>query len=159
MAAYVVMEPPRASGAESGVQAQFVRDGFWLLAFIAPLPWLLWYRLWLAAVLTLLAAAAIAVLGNLSELGPALPALSLLVSFYVAIEGSAIRLARLRRLGWREAATIEANSRAEAEIRYFSSPPNQQSSEALKKPAIVPHGSRPGATTGPALGLLEYPGN
>ena len=159
MAAYVVMEPPRSSGAESGVQAEFVRDGFSLLAFIAPVLWLLWYRLWLAAVLTILAAAAIAALGNFSDLGVALPVLSLLVSAYVAIEGSAIRLARLRRLGWRETATIEANNRTEAEIRYFSSPSNGQPSHAPSKPAIAPHGPRPGATTGPALGLFEYPGN
>lgn len=153
------MEPPRAAGAETGVQAEIVRDGFALLAFIAPLLWLLWYRLWLEAILVFLAAAIIAALGNFTGLGAVLPALSLIVSAYVGVEGQAMRLARLRRLGWREAAVIEAGNRADAEIRYFSDANSRQSDQWTDHPAVplatVP--AKPAA--GPALGLFEYPGN
>ncbi len=153
------MEPPRASGAETGVQAAFVRDGFSLLAFIAPVLWLLWYRLWLEAILVLLVAAIIAALGNYADMGAALPMLSLLVSAFIGMEGQAMRLARLRRRGWREAAVIEAANRTEAEIRYFS----EASAAASVQPAdhrALPQNTVPSRTaTGPALGLFEYPGN
>lgn len=153
------MEPPRATGAETGVQAEIVRDGFALLAFIAPLLWLLWYRLWLEAILVFLAAAVIATLGNFTGLGAVLPVLSLLVSAYIGIEGQAMRLARLRRLGWREAAVIEAGNKAEAEIRYFSGAFAGQPDQQTVHPAAPPATALSKPAAGPALGLFEYPGN
>lgn len=153
------MEPPRAAGAETGVQAEIVRDGFALLAFIAPLLWLLWHRLWLEAILVFLAAAIIAALGNFTGLGAVLPALSLVVSAYIGVEGQAMRLARLRRLGWREAAVIEAGNRAEAEIRYFSDANVRQSDQRTDHPAMPPTTVPAKPAAGPALGLFEYPGN
>lgn len=159
MAGYVVMEPPRATGAEAGAKAEFVRDGFSLPAFIAPVLWLLWFRLWLEAILVLLAAAIIAALGNFTGLASVLPALSLLVSAYIGVEGQAMRLARLRRRGWHEAAVIEAGNRSEAEIRYFSGAYAGQSGQPTERPAAPPATVQPKPAAGPALGLFEYPGN
>ena len=112
MASFVVMEPPRSSGAEPGVEAVFVRDGFSVLALVAPVIWLLWHRLWLEAMLALAAAVAIATASAYAGLGPVAPAISLLVSLFVAFEGQAMRVARMRRLGWAEAAVIELNCAA-----------------------------------------------
>ena len=105
-----------------------------------------------------LAAVIIAALGNFAGLGAVLPVLSILVSAYVGFEGQAMRLARLRRLGWREAAVIEAGSKAEAEIRYFSGSYAEQTDPQPGHVAAPPATASSIQAAGPALGLFEYPG-
>lgn len=156
MASYVVMEPKR-EGAKA-IDAVFIRDGFAFFAFLLPFVWLLWHRLWIEAALALGAALLIGVLAEAGGYGPYASLLSLLVSIYVGLEGAALRIQALRRRGWRDAAVVEADSAAEAEIRYFAGLADDP--EIDDRP--VPHGDRsPVATaapTGPALGLFSYPG-
>ncbi len=128
MAAYSAYLPPDGSLED----ARFVAGRFSLFALLfAPL-YLLWHRLWYDFALWLLATIGLAVLGQtVSE--PLSAALSLLPSFFLAIHGSELVRARLERLGWREAATVQAGNAAEAEIRFFHG--SGQAVPAVQKPA------------------------
>jgi hypothetical protein len=100
--------------------AVFIRDGFSVFGLVLPLVWLVWNRLWFAALavvgLTALAAAA----GW--HWGFAAPALAteLLISLFVALEGATLRMAALEGKGYRQSAIVHAETYAEAELRYFA---------------------------------------
>jgi hypothetical protein len=151
MAAYVVMERPE----EEREKAVFVRDGFAVIGFLLPFVWLLWHRLWIEGALAIGAALLLAAAeGSGTFFTVAAPLLSVLVSIYVGLEGSALKIAALRRRGFVDRGVVEADSVGDAEIRYF----------AGLRPAggegIVPMAPSPArsAVAGPALGLLAYPG-
>jgi len=155
MAAYVVMERPEG-GRESAV---FVRDRFTLVGFLLPFVWLLWHRLWIEAALALAAVLALAAAEASGAIFSAAgPLLSLLLSIYVGLEGSALRMAALRRRGFVERVVVEAVSLADAEIRYFAG----ESVPFAETPNAVAIAPSPNAArlpaAGPALGLLAYPG-
>lgn len=158
MAIYVVMEPPSRGGRKDGV---LVRDGFHLLAFLVPVIWLLWHRLWIEALAALVVALALARLGSMAGYGPASGLLSLLVAIYVGLEGAALRVAALRRRGWREWGAVEAGNAREAEIRYLAEAFGD-AEEIRHEPSQPPQTEPPRRATpppsGPALGLLSYPG-
>jgi hypothetical protein len=158
VAIFVVMEPPAATAAEAAEGAVLVRDGFAVLAFLAPPLWLFWHRLWIEAILALAASIALATLGEQAGLGPLGAGLSLLVSLYVGLEGQALRVAKLRRNGWREWGVLEAGNAAEAEIRYCAADADKQL--MTEPPRAIAPGADPlrPARPGPALGLFGYPG-
>ncbi|TIS13033.1 DUF2628 domain-containing protein, partial [Mesorhizobium sp.] len=93
MAIYVVMEPPAGGNEED---AALVRDSFTWLGFLFSPIWLAWHRLWIEALLTFAAMAALSMLGEKLRLEWAGSALSLLVSLYIGFEGQALRIAALR---------------------------------------------------------------
>jgi len=159
MAIYVVMEPPAANAEEASMRAVMVRDGFSFIAFIAPLVWLLWHRLWIEAILLVAASVVLMVAGEMLDHAFVGAALSFLLSLYVGLEGAALRLGALRRRGWREWGAVEAGSVAEAEIRYLAGEQDDLPAAAsnLMRPALPAAFGRPVAG-GPALGLLGYPG-
>lgn len=158
MASYVVMQPEGYAGADTEAAA-FVRDGFAYIAFFVPLLWLLWHRLWIEAALALAATLALAALGNIGGFGMAAPLLSLLVSIYAGLEGAALRIAALRRRGWRELGVVVADSRDDAEMRWLieagALPEDAEFERSDFLPA--PDASRR-ADSGPMLGLLLNPG-
>lgn len=162
MASYVVMEPPAAGEVGTAERAVLVRDGFSFLAFILPVVWLLWRRLWIEAILVLAASIALVALSRATGLGFVGGAVSLLVSLYVGLEGQSLRIGALRRRGWREWGVVEGGTMAEAEIRYLAGPapqgdaPQRAAPEAERRPAPTVQ-ARP-APAGPALGMLGYPG-
>lgn len=159
MTTFVVMDvSKRAKGAE----AKFVRDKFSVLAFIAPAIWLAWHRLWIEAFAALAAAIALAALGTLAGFQNTAPLLSILVSIFVAIEGPQLRIWALERRGYVQVAALEADHEAEAEIRYYADDkPDQTPAVTLadSQTAAIPFGRTAPAAPGPALGLLDYPGN
>lgn len=118
MASYVVMQ--RRSGSPSRPETAFVRDDFSFPALIFPLVWLVWHRLWFAALMLLLVSAGIGMTGEYLAPGAAMVLAGLVVSFYVALEGPAWRLARFRRLGYREVGAVIASNLDDAEIRWFA---------------------------------------
>lgn len=154
MAIYVVMESGRADADAEGMPvAVYVRDGFSLFAFLIPVFWLLWRRLWIEAVLALAVTLSLGSFGAFAGQSPlAVTLLSLLIGAYVALEGPALRIAALRRRGWREWGVVKADSREDAETRYLY--------EASGEPAAVPRAGNAALRTGarPAMGLLDYPG-
>lgn len=155
MAIYVVMEPGGRADAAAG-DAAFVRDGWHFFAFLVPFAWFLWHRMWIEAALAIGAALLLAALDAQGGFTLVATGLSLLIAIYAGLEAPALRIAALRRRGWREAAVVEAGSSAEAEIRYFSGEePGPAAQPPLPAPTPGPAGPRPG---GPALGLFAYPG-
>ncbi|PSJ62157.1 DUF2628 domain-containing protein [Pseudaminobacter soli (ex Li et al. 2025)] len=161
MAIYVVMEPPLGSARSATERAVLVRDGFSLLAFLVPPLWLLWHRLWIEAALTFAIALALTALAEVAGFGVTGSLLSFLVSLYVGLEGSALRLAALRRRGWREWGVVEGRNMGEAEIRYLT-----EAEPAEVEKAVLPFAdtsrqqppATPARQQGPALGLFHYPG-
>ncbi len=164
MASYVIMEPPPEPGGRISRDPVFVRDGFAFLAFLVPFVWLLWHRLWIEAALALGVTLLLGGLGEYGGAGPAASLLSILVSIYVGLEGAALRIAALRRRGWREVGVVEADSVADAEIRHFAEPSVDEIDvvdQPLRPAAQPATGIQPPPRTpasGPALGLFSYPG-
>lgn len=157
MASYVVMEPPGRM-AQAPADAVLVRDGFSLWAFLVPPLWLVWHRLWIEAALALAVTLALTALGEVAGFGLAGSLLSLLVSIYVGLEGPALRLAAYRRRLWRDWGVVSADNAGEAEMRYLSEVDfGRERIEKVAITATAPAQTRP-APSGPALGMLHYPG-
>jgi len=157
MASFVVLEPP-ASGGQKSAEAKFVRDGFVVPALVVPVLWMLWHRMWLEAGLVFLATAIFGALADRSEMGLLGLALSLALSVFTGFEGAALRIASLRRKGWTETAVVEAQSAADAELRYLY----DADEPAPPLPGPLPRATASGAPAtpaGPALGLMSYPGH
>lgn len=154
MTTFVVMEPV---GWPKGEHARYVPDRFVLIAFLFPVIWFVFHRLWIEALVALAATLALMALGTIAGLQNSTPFLSFLVSIYVALEGASLRVAALERRGYRLADVIEAGSRAEAELRYL------RSGRAPAAPAVSAGTAKPlpgaaSAADAPMLGLLDYPG-
>ncbi len=156
MAIYVLMEPP--AGSAKAEDTNFVRDGFtWLGLLFSPL-WLAWNRLWIEAALTFVVMAVLSVVGERLGLERAGSALSLLISLYVGFEGQNMRIAALRRRGWREWGVVEAKNLGDAEMRHALEV-DDDGDEPAPTPRIVPDASQARTTqTGMALGLTHTPG-
>ena len=149
MSRYVVLEPPpedfRTEGALVGTgagapsdRAVFVRDGFSIWAFLFSVLWLLRHRLWLAAAATLALVVGLAFLDRVPGFGPAVPILEFLVGLLAGLEGASLRIAKMRRLGWSEAAAFHAEDRDEAEIIYYAGKPFAEESSAIVGKAVPP---------------------
>lgn len=162
MASYVVMEPADAAsgpGASSASRAVLVRDGFHFLAFLVPVLWLLFHRLWIEALLVIAATLALSGLGSVAGLGAASPALTLLLSLYIGLEGSALKLAAMRRRGWRDGGIFEAENARDAEIRYVLALRHEEAASVEKQAPMPASQTVPAQSQGPALGLFSYPGH
>jgi hypothetical protein len=118
MASYLVMEPASDRRGESAV---FIKDAFALLAVIIPVVWLLWHRLWFEAAMVF--CASVGLMGASAWLGaPKIAGIgSLLLGIYVALEGSALKIAAARRNGYADERVVDARSVTEAEERYYLS--------------------------------------
>jgi len=155
MASYLVLEPPEAAS-DGAEKAALIRDGFSLPAFILPLIWFLWHRMWIEALTVLVFGVALALLD--ARLGGALPVsiLSILFSFLIGLEAAALRAAALERRGWRPWGVIEARRREEAELRYASEAGRPEPARGAA-PTAMPRPFQPPKAVGPAVGLLDYP--
>jgi hypothetical protein len=145
------MEPASDRRGES---ALFIRDAFAPLALVLPVLWLLWNRLWFEAsmaffaTLFLTGAAAWAGASQFVGIG------SILIGFYVALEGSALKIAAARRRGYEEAAIVDARSLTEAEERYYLSRQPEKPSLAVRK--SEPVSRQPSSAS--SAGLFALPG-
>ncbi len=120
MTSYVVM-----TGREdpTGETTRFVKDGFIVSAFVLPLIWLLWKKLWLEAALYF---AAMGILGAVlyrADLANAAP-LSALITFglnlVVGLEGGSWLKRSLESAGFSEADIVVAQNARQAEEMYAS---------------------------------------
>lgn len=160
MASFVVFDPPPDAGA-SGLPV-FVRDGFSWLGFLLPPVWLAWHRLWLEALVAVAVWVCLEALVAKGLIAPGASALSLLVSLFVGLEGSALRMAGLRRRGFAEHGTVFARTLREAEIRHaYGDDEGEDIPAEVVAPAVATEPSTALAVprSGPALGLLSYPGS
>ena len=117
MASFVILERRPITGGR--VETEFVRDDFSFSALVFPLLWLLWHRLWFAALMLLLVSAGIGLASEYLAPGAALVLAGFVVSVFVALEGPAWRLERFRRQGFAETGAVIARNLDEAEIRWF----------------------------------------
>ncbi|TCD16003.1 DUF2628 domain-containing protein [Oricola cellulosilytica] len=118
MANFVIMERQRPAGGT--VDTVMIRDDLAVLAVIFPLFWLLWHRLWFAALGLLLVTVALALAGEILKSDLALVLAGLVVGVFVALEGPAMRMGRYRREGYRDAGAVQAPDLSEAEMRWFA---------------------------------------
>ncbi len=156
MTTYRVMLPPPAGDAEGEAEdAVFLKDRFVFWAFLVPLLWPLFQGLWLVfcgvlAVMVLLAVLAFAAGPLVAEIA-ATP-----LSILFALEANSLRAWTLSRRGWRDAGIVTADTRHEAERRFFA---------ALAAGKVVPLPGRVKASGGPhdaagdddVLGLFPAP--
>lgn len=117
MASYIVLEPQDTMGASD--KAVFIRDGFSFGAFILPVVWLLFSKLWLEAVISLLVIAILGVIASLLNAADIASYLAMAVSLFIGAEFANWRIKRLLRKGYKEKTVIEARNSKEAEIRYY----------------------------------------
>lgn len=158
MASFVMMQPPAANG-EADLPVA-VRDGFSLLAFIAPPLWLAWNRLWVEAAVSLAALVMLNAIGIKFGMGGMASLLSLLVSLWVGFEGAAMRVAGLRRRGFAEVGAIWADNRDDAELRFSVEQPvpvDAISEHDVPLPLARTAPVRP-ASSVPAIGLVSFQG-
>jgi hypothetical protein len=157
VASWVILEPPADAAKTHPV---FVRDDFRWLGLIAPPLWLAWHRLWLEALIALAALILINAAATSGSVSPMISWLSPLVGLFVGLEGPAMRIARLRRRGYREASALAAADIEEAELRYAESEETDDYGMAEVAPLMPPteaSPSMPARNHAPALGLFSYP--
>jgi len=123
MAIYTVHEPPaRMKASRRGADRfRFVRDGFYFWAFVVPVLWLLWHRLWLVLIGYLILAGGLAFgLTALGVSGGPFILATLLLNLLVGLEASSLWRWTLRRNKWRDLGVVAGDTREAVEHRFFS---------------------------------------
>ncbi len=120
MASYIVMTDPHD---RTGASVRFIRDGFSVFAFLLPLVWLLWNRLWLEAALLF---AAFGVIGYAAHLAfgnratEVMPLVSMACGLLAALEGPSRLVADLEHRGMHVSQVIITASRRATEEVFAS---------------------------------------
>ena len=125
-----------------------------VIAFLFPLPWLIFRRLWVVA---LIAVALYLVSIFIAERYglDALPiAFSFVLSLWVALEGGAARVRRYEGLGWQVDRVLIAHDVADAEEIYFTEKAVQARRQPMEPLPALPAGKPVAANTIVALGLI-----
>jgi hypothetical protein len=162
MASYIVLVPPLQNNQRQDDKTVFIRDGFAIIAFFLPVPWLLFNRLWFEAALVFAAVAAISIVGSYSGHGNLAEIVAALLALLVAFEASNWRIKALERRGFDAAAIVGARSAADAEIAYFhgdhfiETPAPALPNATSTNPLGMTADSKPVA--GGMLGLVGYRG-
>jgi Protein of unknown function (DUF2628) len=164
MAVYTVHEPPLRSGtvAPDPERFVFVRDGFYVWAFLLTPLWLIWHRLWLVLLLYLVVIFGFAQAMHYAGVGAAGRSLvMLLISFLVGLEAGTLRRFMLARRGWRNVGLVSGTNMEAAERRFFSdwtaAGQGRSSGSAGHSPAPLPPSPAPALHT-PIVGLFPEPG-
>jgi len=139
-------------------QSVFVRDGFHFWAFVFGPLWMLWHRLWLAAIVYLVVIVGLEfALSHLHVDRGTRWLVMAIIAFLVGFEATSLwRWARSRGR-WREVGVVVASNRENAERRFFDHWTGETAERA--EPAAF----RGTATTTPAphgdiIGLFPRPG-
>lgn len=160
MASFIVLTPGLRNDELVDDRTVFVRDGFALLAFILPIPWLLVQRLWFEAVLVLAATIALSAVGSATGHGDMAAVVTALLSLLVGLEGNNWRAAKFERKGFEQSAVVTADNAIDAETIYFYG--NDFAAAPLPAPratvdtSLPETGSKP--VSGGMLGLVSHRG-
>ncbi len=169
MSVYTVHEPPLRAAAALAEPERFifVRDGFYVWAFLLTPLWMLWHRLWLALVAYVVFSAVLD--GGLRFAGASAAAITLaglLISILIGLEAATLRRFTLRRRRWRNVGVVSGDDLEDAERRFFdawlrrapvaSGPPVPAMPSGLTAPAAPPaaYSSEPSGI----IGLFPEPG-
>jgi len=120
MTIYTAHAPPASAigGRSEAERMLFVKDGFCWPAFLIPVVWMLYRRMWVVLCLYALFAVALEFIGR--NLGaPTATALGILGALYLGVEGNTLRRWSLARRGFDERGVVEGRSLDEAETRFF----------------------------------------
>lgn len=101
-------------------RTEFVRDHFSIVALAFPLFWLLWHRLWFATVIFIGVMTILVFVAGDHRFILAVGPLNFLIGLFVALEGSAWRIASFKRHGYRQVAVLDAHNLEEAELKFTS---------------------------------------
>jgi hypothetical protein len=105
----------------SGNDLVFVKEGFCWPAFLFPMLWPLWHRLWLVALMVLAITGVVDVITmELDWPDVMVGVLTLAVAVVYAAEANDLRRWTLRRRGWRELGVALGRNLEEAEQRFFT---------------------------------------
>jgi hypothetical protein len=120
MTIYTVLAPPVSAtgGLDEADRMIFVRDGFSWPAFLIPVVWMLYRRMWVVLCFYALYLVAIELAGRFLG-APTATALGLLGALFLGFEGATLLRWTLNRRRFTEQGLVEARSRDEAEIRFF----------------------------------------
>jgi hypothetical protein len=166
MPIYTIHEPPlRTAGASADpVRFVFVRDGFYVWAFLLTPFWMLWHRLWLVLVSYVVLLALFDGLLRFAGASAGVIALvGILISLLIGLEAGPLRRFTLRRRRWRNAGLVSGYDLEDAERRFFDTwvrraPSRNDWSSA---PTPPPFGAAVAAHTADAsgvIGLFPEPG-
>ncbi|MFM9860237.1 DUF2628 domain-containing protein [Pseudoxanthobacter sp. M-2] len=142
MAVFTVHEPPPSGDLmRDAERVTFVRDGFSWAAFLIPLLWLLWHRMWLVLVLWI--AIVVIVQWGASLVGEPAPLVAALaIALVMGFEASSLRRWTLERRRFRFAGVVAGTDRSECERRFFADweggAPVAPTSGTSAPPATVP---------------------
>lgn len=152
MKSFYVLTAPAATDPDR--DTVFIRDGFSWFAFLFPLPWLAFRRLWTAAIVAVALYFAAIYLAEQYRLDALPIAASFLLSLWVALEGGEARVRRLERLGWQVDRVMAASCVTDAEDIYFA----ERSATARRQPReplpALPVGKPVAQANVAALGLI-----
>jgi hypothetical protein len=153
MKSFYVLTAPAATDPDR--DTVFIGDGFSWLAFLFPLPWMLFRRLWLAAALAVALYLVSIFIAEQYGLDAVPVACSFLISLWVSLEGGEARVRRYEGLGWQVDRVLSAENVADAEAIYFA----DKAANARRQPAEPLPALTGGRTTSPsntvvALGLI-----
>jgi Protein of unknown function (DUF2628) len=143
---YSVYEPPieAPNVAERADRLAFVKEGFSWPAFLVPVLWAIYYRMWIEFIVLVLIYVALQVVFGTDPQGQTLAAwASLAVGVLFAFEANDLRTLSLERRGYRLAGVASGRDRTEAERSFFHTWLPQQARTA-KGPERGPEPRREG---------------
>jgi len=124
MSVYTVHQPPLRAGQTKADPERFVfvRDGFYLWAFLLGPLWMLWRRLWLVLLLYAVFTSLVAVVLRLAGAPAGLQiGIGVLIALLVGFEAGTLRRWTLARRGWHMAGVVVGDDLEAAEHRFFAS--------------------------------------
>lgn len=151
MTVYSVYEPPGNDETDVVARADkiaFVKDGFSWLAFLVPVLWLIFQRMWLELIAFLVVIALVSwAFGTAPEARALAGWVTLSLTLLFAFEANDLRGWALKRRGYRFAGVASGIDRYEAERSFFEGWLPQQRRSAPSVPPVqalpVPRGAKP----------------
>ena len=139
MTVYTVHIPPGVSDPTLRAdRTVFLREGFSLGAFVFGWFFLVWHRLWMAAIVWLVLAGLIAGFGYAVHAQAGFPlALLALMHLFVGVEGFDIRRWQLERHRFRMADVVTGSAREEAEYAFFHRQPEDAERTGTALPSRI----------------------
>lgn len=152
MRSFYVLTAPAATDPDR--DTIFVRDGLSWVAFLFPLPWLLFRRLWVVALVAVALYLVSIFVAEQYRLDALPVAFSFLLSLWVALEGGEARVRRYEGLGWQVDRVLVAHNVADAEEAYFLEKAGQARRQPAEPLPALPAGKPVAQNNVVALGLI-----